>query len=72
MALGAAFRIYEKVAEWFNWKTKDCYTIERGEGFSKVQSCEGLGDPAFFYLEGVWICAAATTFLMFLLGTQLR
>ena len=72
MALGAAFRTYETVAEWRDWQTKICYTIDRGEGLSKVESCDGLGDPAFFYLEGVWICAATTTFLMFLLGTQLR
>ena len=54
------------------WKTKQCYNIDRGEGLSMVESCEGLGDPAFFYLEGVWVCAGATTMLLFLLGTQLR
>ena len=72
VALGAAFRIYQKVAEMMEWKTKTCYNIDRGEGLSMVESCEGLGDPAFFYLEGVWMSAGATTFLLFLLGTQLR
>ena len=70
--MGAAFRIYENIAKVLKWKTKICYNINRGEGLSDVESCEGLGDPAFFYLEGVWICAAATTFLLFLLGAQLR
>ena len=72
VVLGAAFRVYEKIAEVLNWKTKMCYQIDRGEGFSPVESCEGFGDPAFFYLEGVWISAALTTFFLFLLGTQLR
>ena len=49
-----------------------CYSIDRGEGLSTVESCEGLGDPSFFYVEGVWTSAAVTTFLLFLLGTQLR
>ena len=64
--------MYEKVAEVMSWKTKICYNIDRGEGLSMVESCEGTGDPAFFYLEGVWISAGMTTFMMFLLGTQLR
>ena len=72
VALGAIFRVYLQVAEWFNWQTKECWNIDRGEGFTPVQSCEGFGEPSFFYLEGVWTCAGATTFLMFLLGTQLR
>jgi hypothetical protein len=48
--LGGAYRIYSDLANSMNWKTKECWKINRGENLSPVWSCEGIGDPAYFYL----------------------
>ncbi len=69
--LGAGFRIYESVAQTMNWKTKECWKINRGD-LSPVMSCEGSGDPVYFYLNGVWLCAALTMAFTFLLATEMR
>lgn len=69
--LGAIYRIHESVSIRMNWKTKDCWQINRGENLSPVWSCVGIGDPAYFYLNGVWVCAAITVASIFLLSTEL-
>lgn len=48
--LGGAFRIYSDLATSMKWETKACWKINRGENLSPVWSCEGIGDPAYFYL----------------------
>ena len=55
-----------------NWKTKECWKINRGGNLSPVWSCEGIGDPVYFYLTGVWICAALAMTFTFLLAAELR
>ena len=71
LALGAAFRVFEQTAARLGWNVKTCYNIGRGEGYADVESCEGLGDPPFFYLEGVWLSAAGVVAMMFLMGSHL-
>ena len=41
VALGAAFRVFNSVAESLHIQTKICYNINRGEGHSSVDSCVG-------------------------------
>ena len=69
--LGVMFRAYEQTAAKFGWQIKECYNIERGQGLTDVESCEGLGDMTFFYLEGVWLCAALVFVILFLIGAHL-
>lgn len=45
--------------------------MDRGEGLPDVWSCEGLGDPTYFYVNGVWLCAGLTAGLLFIYGTLL-
>ncbi|XP_031552907.1 probable C-mannosyltransferase DPY19L1 [Actinia tenebrosa] len=50
VVLGFMFRCYEQLASYFNYQTKVCYTVNRGQGLPPVQSCEGLGELSFFYV----------------------
>ena len=45
-----------------------CWTVNRGESMSAVQSCEGMKDPPNFYIFCVWVTAGFTTTLLFLLA----
>ena len=66
------FRVFTWVADTMKWNTQTCYQINRGEGYEPVWSCEGIGDIAYFYLEGVWFSAAVVVAMIFLIGCQLR
>ncbi|GLH08323.1 C-mannosyltransferase dpy-19 homolog [Gryllus bimaculatus] len=65
------YRGYLRAAEDMNFTTKHCWQVDRGNGLMPVLSCEGLGDPAYFYLEAVWICAGLTMTVVFLFGQML-
>ncbi|KAF4532956.1 hypothetical protein B566_EDAN000644 [Ephemera danica] len=69
--VGAAFRMYTSFMAWLQIPAKQCWQVERGGGLKPVLSCEGLGDPMYFYLQAVWLCAGATAGLIFLFGTFL-
>jgi hypothetical protein len=64
--------LFYRTADSMQWLSKTCWATNRGEGRTPVQSCEGLGDPAYFYLGGVWIFAGLTTSFIFILATYLR
>ena len=66
--LGAAYRSYMNFADTFGIKSKECWQVDRGDDLPAVWSCEGLGDPAYFYINGVWLCAGLTAALLFIFG----
>lgn len=68
VALGAAFRGYTTLADLMGMKTKDCWQVHRGGNLPAVESCEGLGDPSFFYVHCVWLCAGLTAAIVFIYG----
>ncbi|BFZ02138.1 hypothetical protein BsWGS_05177 [Bradybaena similaris] len=69
--LGYAYRLYQGVSDLVGHRTKTCWTVNRGQGLSPVQSCEGLGEPAYFYIEAVFLLNGLMMGLFFLFGTYL-
>uniref|UniRef100_A0A672KYV0 Probable C-mannosyltransferase DPY19L1 n=1 Tax=Sinocyclocheilus grahami TaxID=75366 RepID=A0A672KYV0_SINGR len=57
--------------DFFGIPTKMCWTINRGEDLDPVESCEGLGDPAYFYVTFVFLLNGAMMSLFFIYGTYL-
>ncbi|XP_075884505.1 dpy-19-like 1, like [Nelusetta ayraudi] len=71
VVLASWYRLYTGVMGFFGVPTKTCWSINRGEGLSPVDSCEGLGDPAYFYVSCVFLLNGAMMSIFFLYGTYL-
>ncbi|XP_019511245.1 PREDICTED: probable C-mannosyltransferase DPY19L1 [Hipposideros armiger] len=69
--LASWYRIYTKVMDLIGIQTKICWTVTRGEGLSPIESCEGLGDPACFYVAVIFILNGLMMALFFIYGTYL-
>jgi len=71
VVLGFAFRIFDWISENYNINTKTCYTVNRGYNLPPVESCEGMGDLAFFYVYPIFWLNGAMMSVVFLFGTFL-
>lgn len=71
VVLASWYRAYTSTMDFFGVPTKLCWTINRGEGLDPVESCEGLGDPAYFYVTFVFVLNGAMMSLFFIYGTYL-
>ncbi|XP_071152611.1 protein C-mannosyl-transferase DPY19L1-like [Mytilus edulis] len=71
VALGIIYRTYSSFCETFGIKNKMCWTVNRGKDLSPVQSCEGLGEPTYFYVEVVFWLSGIMMGTLFLFGTFL-
>uniref|UniRef100_G3QYW4 Dpy-19 like C-mannosyltransferase 1 n=1 Tax=Gorilla gorilla gorilla TaxID=9595 RepID=G3QYW4_GORGO len=69
--LASWYRIYTKIMDLIGIQTKICWTVTRGEGLSPIESCEGLGDPACFYVAIIFILNGLMMALFFIYGTYL-
>ncbi|XP_063641566.1 probable C-mannosyltransferase DPY19L2 isoform X11 [Pan troglodytes] len=56
----------------FGLETKTCWNVTRIEPLNEVQSCEGLGDPACFYVGVIFILNGLMMGLFFMYGAYLR
>ncbi|KAM4735306.1 dpy-19-like 1, like [Anableps anableps] len=71
VVLASWYRMYTGAMGYFGIPTKMCWSINRGEGLTPVESCEGLGDPAYFYVACVFLLNGAMMSLFFIYGTYL-
>ncbi|KAA8591902.1 hypothetical protein FQN60_017276 [Etheostoma spectabile] len=71
VVLAGWYRMYTGGMGYFGIPTKMCWTINRGEGLSPVDSCEGMGDPAYFYVAFVFLLNGAMMSLFFIYGAYL-
>ena len=47
VVLGVGYRFYSELSRLVGHKTVSCWTINRGQGLSPVQSCEGVVSLVF-------------------------
>ncbi|XP_028835868.1 dpy-19-like 1, like [Denticeps clupeoides] len=71
VVLASWYRTYSGTMGLLGIPTKMCWSINRGEGLSPVESCEGMGDPAYFYVAFVFLLNGAMMGLFFIYGTYL-
>ncbi|XP_056660249.1 probable C-mannosyltransferase DPY19L1 isoform X1 [Monodelphis domestica] len=69
--LASWYRLYTWIMGLIGVQTKICWTVTRGEGLSPVESCEGLGDPACFYVAMIFLLNGLMMALFFIYGTYL-
>ncbi|XP_074509068.1 dpy-19-like 1, like [Sebastes fasciatus] len=71
VVLASWYRMYTGIMGYFGIPTKMCWSINRGEGLTPVDSCEGMGDPAYFYVTFVFLLNGAMMSLFFIYGAYL-
>ncbi|XP_046389014.1 probable C-mannosyltransferase DPY19L1 [Ischnura elegans] len=71
LILGFLYRAFDSVCTSMGVENKQCWQVERGGGLPPVLSCEGMGDPAYFYLTGVWFMAGLCVATLFIFGVHL-
>ncbi|XP_034985310.2 probable C-mannosyltransferase DPY19L1 isoform X1 [Zootoca vivipara] len=71
VVVGFWYRLYTETMNVMGIPTKKCWTVNRGEDLSPVESCEGLGDPASFYVAMIFLLNGLMVSIFFLYGTYL-
>uniref|UniRef100_A0A8C6EK32 Dpy-19 like 2 n=1 Tax=Microcebus murinus TaxID=30608 RepID=A0A8C6EK32_MICMU len=65
------YRTFMGIMNLFGIETKTCWNVTRIEPLNEVQSCEGLGDPACFYVGVIFILNGLMMGLFFIYGAYL-
>ena len=65
--LAAGYRFYIWVANKLEIQTKMCYQVNRGYDLPPVESCEGMGEPSFFYVYPIFYLSGITMSCFFIL-----
>ncbi|XP_021569733.1 probable C-mannosyltransferase DPY19L2, partial [Carlito syrichta] len=65
------YRTFMGIMNLFGLETKTCWNVTRIEPLGEVQSCEGLGDPACFYVGVIFILNGLMMGLFFIYGAYL-
>ncbi|XP_074197095.1 putative C-mannosyltransferase DPY19L2 isoform X5 [Rhinolophus sinicus] len=65
------YRTFMGIMNLFGIEAKTCWNVTRVEPLNEVQSCEGLGDPACFYVGVIFILNGIMMGLFFVYGSYL-
>nr|XP_011729683.2 probable C-mannosyltransferase DPY19L1 isoform X2 [Macaca nemestrina] len=71
VVIASWYRTFMGIMNLFGLETKTCWNVTRIEPLNEVQSCEGLGDPACFYVAVIFILNGLMMALFFIYGTYL-
>ncbi|XP_004385369.1 probable C-mannosyltransferase DPY19L2 [Trichechus manatus latirostris] len=69
--IASCYRTFVGIMNLFGLETKTCWNVTRVQPLNEVQSCEGLGDPACFYVGVIFILNGVMMGLFFIYGTYL-
>ncbi|XP_073892687.1 probable C-mannosyltransferase DPY19L2 isoform X1 [Macaca fascicularis] len=72
VVIASWYRTFMGIMNLFGLETKTCWNVTRIEPLNEVQSCEGLGDPACFYVGVIFILNGLMMGLFFMYGAYLR
>ncbi|KFO34449.1 Protein dpy-19 like protein 2 [Fukomys damarensis] len=65
------YRTFIGITNLFGVETKACWNVTRVGFPSEVESCEGLGDPAYFYVDVIFILNGLMLGLLFIYAAYL-
>ncbi|EGT51533.1 hypothetical protein CAEBREN_00998 [Caenorhabditis brenneri] len=65
--LAFLYRPFRAFAKSANWQVETCWQVNRGD-LRPVESCEGIGNPHYFYITGVFVVAGTVATSIFYLG----
>lgn len=65
--LALLYRPFRAFAKSANWQVETCWQVNRGD-LRPVESCEGIGNPHYFYITGVFVVAGTVATTLFYLG----
>lgn len=71
LVLATMYKSYMRLAEMFNFETQQCWKTERGQNLEPILSCEGMGNPFYFYVNHVFLLSGFSAFILFLYGVLL-
>uniref|UniRef100_UPI00358FBEB5 protein C-mannosyl-transferase DPY19L1 n=1 Tax=Myxine glutinosa TaxID=7769 RepID=UPI00358FBEB5 len=69
--LSAWYRVFIAISDTFGISTTQCWTVKRGDGLDSVESCEGMGDLAYFYVNMVFVLNGMMMAVFYLFGAYL-
>ncbi|XP_077301778.1 protein C-mannosyl-transferase DPY19L1 [Arctopsyche grandis] len=71
VTVGYLFHLYSRYCYRHKVSNKQCWSIKRNSDLDDVISCEGLGEPIYFYLTFIWMLAGLTIVLLFIFSVYL-
>ncbi|GMT18785.1 hypothetical protein PFISCL1PPCAC_10082 [Pristionchus fissidentatus] len=71
VVLAYFYRNFKAITDKMGWKVQACWQVNRGGNLAPVESCEGIGNPHYFYIGGAFLVAGSVAGLLFLLGVVL-
>ncbi|XP_051012048.1 probable C-mannosyltransferase DPY19L2 [Acomys russatus] len=71
VVIAYCYRTVMGLMHLFGIEAKTCWNVTRMEPLMEIQSCEGLGDPACFYISVIFILNGLMMGLFFIYGAYL-